>query len=158
MDCKDCKVYEDREGCEGKYWYDMSMIQFCRQQMIFLLVHIGELEEGKWPQDPLGGSYDIEPGKKPKQTKPPFENLSCIKAEVEVRLKKIDKTQGLGLKKDGLMLEAYYGWDKTESSLANQYDLSEREVRKRIRRALNYITGKKRRDRGYAEFVIHSRR
>lgn len=154
--CKQCRG--DYKNCT-KYcnWFSMAEIKFCRQQMIFLLVHIGELREGKWPQDPLGGSYDIEPGKKPKQTKSPFENLSCIKAEVEVRLKKIDKAP-FTLSADGLMLENHYGWDTTEIDLARQYKINEHEVRKRIKRALNYITGRKRKDRGYAEFVIHSRR
>jgi hypothetical protein len=55
---------------------------------------------------------------------------------------------------DGLMTEAYYGWDVTEESLAKFYGTDEYDIRRRIKRVIRYISSKMRgqyRHRWYLE-------
>ncbi len=112
-------------------WYSYAEISFTREQVLnFLLPHRAELKSGLWPARPSGGYTDGGgPGRRQHS---PFEAAALIIAEVETRLAATGEAG-----------EALLG--EVEAGIADAMLLSPP-----ARRALDYISGWKRRKISYA--------
>ena len=67
-------------------WYSPGEVVFNRDQMLFLLEHLGILESGNWPANPEGTSYVDPIVHVQARQKAPFETAAQIYAEVSIRL------------------------------------------------------------------------
>ena len=124
-------------------YYSPSQIRFNRPQVKWLLHHLPELRKGDWPVRPEGSSYidQVIVGKKRVRRKAPFIDAGDICGELEHRLERT------GL--DGLLVEAVYTWDKSIDILARVASMSVKEVELRMGKALEYITGNRRKREPY---------
>lgn len=122
-DCRKCSKLGLSKGCVGKEFYSYSDIRFCRFQMIWLIEHIGELSEDKWPGSPDSSSYvDMPITKKQFRDEAYFVKPRVILADIMIRL---DRTG-----EDGVTL-----MEEIHSGL-HEYSLLSRAARN----ALNYIS------------------
>lgn len=131
-DCKGCK---HKERCSGGEWFSYGEIFYCRKQMIFLIEHLVELGEGNWPANPDGSSY-IDPSLRSKSFRneayfcKPAGLVACI-------MGRLDKTGEDGIT---LMEDIHSG--------IREY----RDLKSVAKRALNYISGYRKRKEGYRSF------
>lgn len=119
-------------------WYAPKDIKFSREQMMWLIRHLGELLDGDWPANPWGSSYTEIPSIKGGSSEARFVRPCQFAAEVEVRLKLT------GLEGKLLMAELNGGWQEVP------YE----QLGKESRDALNYISGWRRRKQTYREFKM----
>lgn len=136
-----------RHSLDGAWWPSME-ITFRRSQVLWLIEHLPELREGRWPANPAGSGYVDLPMIKKGRTgrhRSYFEIPASIAAEVEVRLESCSM--------DGLILEALECWGKSEQSLAKHLAIPPWSIRKRANNALRYISGWKRKEQSYKEFL-----
>ena len=108
-------------------FYSPGEIHFTRQQCVWLIQNLGYLRGGYWPTIPS----DFVPGKKSGKGKAYFETPIEYAAEIEERLEYVGE--------DGLILEAIESWGKTDESLARYFRKPVWLIRKRAKRALNYV-------------------
>ena len=130
-------------------WYSAGEISFKTGQVIWILENLTIFRLGIYPARPNGSNYPDLP-LVPKQRAgrgAAFERAGEIAAEIEVRLKRAGF--------DGFLLEAVYSWDKGEDELAEVFGMKQREIRRRISRALKYISGYRRKRCGYKDFIGH---
>ena len=120
-------------------WYSPREIFFTREQMLWLLEHLPELETGNWPVNPQGSGYVDLPLKKSGRQQAYFETPCQFAAEVSWRL---DKTG-----EDGKILY----WQV--QSGVTEYELLEHEAKE----ALNYMSGWRRRQTSYSRFNTNRR-
>ena len=125
-DCTQCKSH-----CKRRDWFPYGEIRFCRVQMIFLIEHIVELGEGSWPANPDSSSYVDSPIRSRQfNADAYFTKPTEMVAEVMTRLNRTE---------DGSCL-----MEEIHSGLTERYLLSPK-----ARKALNYISGWRRRKESY---------
>ena len=130
IDCKKCKF-----ACKDRDWYSYGEIRFCRLQMIWLIEHIEELSDGNWPVDPKASSYIDEPmTSKSFVGEAYFARPSGILAEIMARLNRTGE--------DGVTL-----MEDIQSGI-DRYS----ELKSVAKRALNYISGWRRRKTSYTDW------
>jgi hypothetical protein len=100
--------------------------------MIWLIVNFPTLHEGRWPPDPTSTYVDLGLKRKLKAGGY-FERTLEIAAEVERRLE--------ACRTDGLAVEGFYSWGKTEESLARYFRTTPAHIRERITSVLGFIQG-----------------
>ena len=128
-DCIQCKSH-----CKRKDYFSYGEIRFCRVQMIFLIEHIVELGEGSWPSRPYSSSYvDLPIRSRQFNDDAYFTKPTEMVAEVMSRLNRTV---------DGSVL-----MEEIHSGLTERYLLSPE-----ARKALNYISGGRRKTLSYKEF------
>lgn len=130
-----------------KGWWTPGEIVFQSQQCIWLVSWLNVLEGGDWT--PIPQNEVLTRHKKP-QHQAYFETAAEIYAEITYRL---DRTG-----QDGEMLKDFYLWEKSDREMAIAYNLDIYEIERRVRRALRYISGWKRKTRTYQDFVSHRRK
>jgi len=129
-------------------WYPPHQITFRPEHMIFLIKHLPLLQEGRYPPDPIGTGYvDAPIVRRGTKHKSYFEAPAQLAAELEARLEQCGQ--------DGLILEAVVCWGKTTEYLMRAFNCDERKLAKRINSALAYISGWKRKQSSYKNFVQH---
>ena len=135
---------------EDHEYYKFNELTFDARQMLWLIRHLPTLKEGHWPPDPVGsGGYTDRQGKRPVKRRAPFENAALIAGEVEARL------EMCGL--DGLILKAIVLWEETPEYLAKCLKMPEWVILERKAAALRYISGWRRKQSTYREFLGHRR-
>ena len=120
-------------------WYEPREIIFSREQMMFLIEFLPLLIEGIWPPNPQGSGYTETPNVQHSRSKHAYFETPCqIAAEVEWRLKRtgIEGKLLVSEIRQGLMLE---------------------ELQPESRRALNYISGWRRRRLDYKTWLRQRR-
>mgnify|MGYP001596696046 CR=1 FL=1 len=139
--CATCRSRADKLSCSGYPWYSYQDISFCRPQMLWLIDNLAGLRLGIYPPDPEPTGYINNSG----GGRPPnvssharFETPVQLAAEVDYRL---DRTG-----KDGQLLIAQV--------------LAELDVHPDAEEALRYITGWRRKDMKYTNWVyqVHFRK
>ena len=114
------------------YWYSPVSIRYTREQVLFILENKEILKEGLWPPEPRETGYTDE-GNHPVSCHAPFETACMIIAEVEARLKSCGDA-GEALEDEALCIELV--------------DYLSRPAR----RALNYVSGFRRRRQTYSRW------
>lgn len=130
-------------------WYSAGEISFQTAQVIWILENLTIFRLGIYPARPNGsGCPDLPLTPKHRTGRgAAFERAGEITAEIELRLKRAGF--------DGFLLEAVYSWDKSEDELAEVFGMKQREIRRRVSRALKYISGYRRKRCGYKEYIGH---
>ena len=132
-DCKGCK---SAELCGNRDWYSWGMIRFCRVQMIWLIDCLvkGDLDREHWPQGE-GSSYtDVPISKRTVRDEAYFTKPTETIAEIMTRLNRTGE--------DGVTLMEDIQSGITEYS----------QLKSVSKRALNYISGNRRRKEPYKDF------
>jgi len=116
--------------------YQLYEIKFTQDQVIWLLGILPLLRNGWWPEsDDCQGAHS---------RRAYFQTPIEIAIELDARLEKT------GI--DGAMAEGRYTLLKTHVALAQQYRMDEEIVRRRIERAIKYVSGWKRKRFSYKAF------
>ncbi len=116
-------------------WYSFSSFIFHREQIVWAIEHLPELQEGKWPREVLETGYTESPINASRRSKEaPFVKPCIIAAEIEVRLQTTST--------DGKLLIA-------EIQSGKKIDDLEYESRQ----ALNYISGWRRKHVPFKRWV-----
>lgn len=92
-----------------------------RKQTIWLLEHLPELREGIWPSRP--SNYTDPGGSRHASSKAKFTTAADVCCELELRLERC--------RVDGLLTEALYTWDYSETKLARYARTTESDIRRR---------------------------
>ncbi len=121
-------------------FWQPSEIKYSSVQVIWLLENLYLLKEGRWPENPLG-SYSEVAGH---SQKAPFETPIQIIAELEVRLGMAGR--------DGELAKSFYADCIDEDRLAIIGHLQEWQVRRRIKRAVSYCCGYRRKTLSYIDW------
>ena len=138
-----------------KEWFSYAGFKFTKEQVKWAIAHIQLLREGQWPPSHKESGYTGNPiGKKQRSTQAPFINAASIAAELDLRI------QRAGV--DGLMLEFLYSLDPDDERfviehMAQCLNLERREVSQRIRNALYYVSGNKRKTDKYSRYISKSK-
>ena len=122
-----------------------------REHIIFLLKNLVELRAGGYPPDPGVSGYTEAPGGfvTIRARGASFEYSCLLAAEVDIRL----KATGM----DGYLVEEKYIDDMSEQEISDLRHIPLEEVFRRLRTAINYMSGWKRRPYSYADFKAHRR-
>ena len=120
-------------------WFPPSEIRYTREQVLFILCHREIMGEGIWPPEPKEDSgYVDEPGSHAVSCHAPFETACMVIAEVRARLASCGDA-GEALEDEALCIELV--------------DYLSRPAR----RALNYVSGFKRRRQSFVDWCRISR-
>ena len=128
-DCRDCRNWR---GCPGREWFSYSDIQWCSHQVFWLLKYAEILHQGQWPVPDERAEVGLH-GKKV-IPEAPFAKVIAIIAEVDYRL------QRTGVKGE-LLAEQAVNREKMLYLSARAKD------------ALYYISGWKRKDRSFTDWL-----
>ncbi len=121
-------------------YYKPSEIRFSREQMLWLIEWLSVLKEGTWPPNPQGSGYtEIASVQKSSSHHAGFETPCQFAAEIESRLK------STGESGEVLVHEVQHGLDV--------YELLSPPAKK----ALNYISGWRRRSRPFYKWCYDQR-
>lgn len=115
-----------------KDWYSPGEIRYTRDEMIFGIIHLGLLKEGIWPPEHKETGYTGSHGSRGHRA--PFENPSGFAGEINARFKTTGEAG-----------EALV--DEIQGGIIDYADLS-----RPAKRALNYISGWRRRKQTYSQF------
>ena len=129
-----------------KGWWLPIEIVFAPVQCIWLVSWLPTLEVGDWPVIPQNETWNRQ---KKLKGGAYFETPAQIYAEITYRL---DRTG-----QDGEMVKDFYLWQKSDREMCIAYNMDIYEIEHRVRRALRYISGWKRKTRTYEDFVSHRR-
>ena len=121
--------------------YQLHQIRFTKDQVKWLLEILPLLRNGWWPE-----SEDCQGAHSQRAY---FQTPIEVAAELDARLEKT------GI--DGAMAEGRYTLSKPYESLAKQYNLGYDQVKRRIRRAIAYMSGWRRKIRTYKQWIEHRR-
>jgi hypothetical protein len=130
-DCANC-----RRGCDysGAGWFPPRAIVYCRPQVLWYLFNCESIREGKWMPEPDGSSY-TDPALRSQSVRIPALNAEQLAAEIDARLRKC------GI--EGKLLE---------------YEVRlEMELSPTSWKALNYISGWRRKTMSYTKWKSKSR-
>ena len=132
--CRQC--FEDHwkwEDCPNKAnWHPPSAIFYCSHQMMWGILHLGMLEEGDWPPEHKDTGYIGSKGSRNTRTK--FLPAALFFAEITYRFK------ATGEAGEALV-------DEVQGGVTEYKGLS-----RPAKRALNYISGWRRRKLSYSEW------
>jgi len=112
-------------------WWAPREIFFTRPQVLWLFEHLPTIREGNWPSRPT--SYTDPNVQKSLSRHAPFETPIAIAAELLKRLENAGQ--------DGAMCKMEYVYGETVESIARHWHLETDTVDRRIRRALSYCCG-----------------
>ena len=135
-----------------KDWYSPHAVtRYTKAQVKFLIPYLPMLRSGDYPRNPKETGY-TDPAIKQKQIShiPKFETPAIIAAELDIRI------QAAGA--DGLMMEFLYAFEPDDEifiidHMAQCLNLERKEVTQRIRNALYYVSGERRKTGGYSQYV-----
>jgi hypothetical protein len=154
---KQCRYKDDKnrwhscrtpDGCDGHPYYETHEIRFCRFQMLWLLAELPTLKAGKYPVGSSTGYVDLHlESHRPLVVRAPFETPVLLAAEVTSRLDRC------GL--DGVILKAIVMWGEMPEALAKGLNMGCADVLRRRERALQYISGWRRRLVSYKDYCSH---
>lgn len=136
---RDCRKCRDWRECKEEGPFDYGEIGFCRPQMMWLIYHLGTLCEGQWPVE-----NNTKIGRTPLQQQAYFVRVAEIAGFVEWRLK-LTGVDGKLLKSEMALekkLAEGQEWPKSLVEILNT-------LSSEARRALNYISGRRRKKDGY---------
>ena len=117
-----------------KDFYSPGAIRYTREEMIWGIIHLQELGNGHWPRDPKETGYTEGSWQKNPSKHAPFERAVDFHSEITYRLKTTGEAG-----------EALV--DEVQSGITYYEGLS-----RPAKRALNYISGWRRRRQSYPEF------
>ncbi len=136
-------------------WYSPGQIRFNRRTILWLIRHLGILQEGKWP--PEASNY-VDIYVQHSSSKAAFVTPIEYAAEILTRMEECGR--------DGLILEAIECWGKSDESMSRYFKMPGWSVRKRLKNALAYVSSGvdrrwhdtvKRKGKTYAEFLKRSK-
>jgi len=135
-----------------KQWYSPHAIEarYSKPQIKWLMPYMSMLEGGVYPRNPKETGYVDAPSKsKTINIKAPFQKAVDIHAELSGRIERAGV--------DGLMLEFLYSFENTNElfvieHMAQCLNLERREVEQRIRNALYYVSGERRKKTTYSQY------
>ena len=136
-------------------WYAPGSIRFTKRQTLWLIWHLGTLQEGKWP--PEASNY-VDIYVRHSSSKAAFVTPIEYAAEILTRLEECGR--------DGLILLAMECWGMSAESLAKYFKMPEWSIMKRRKAALGYVSSGvdrrwhdtvKRKGKTYAEFLKRRR-
>ena len=136
-----------------KQWYSPHAIEarYSKPQIKWLMPYMSMLEGGVYPRNPKETGYVDAPSKsKTINIKAPFQKAVDIHAELSGRIERAGV--------DGLMLEFLYSFENTNElfvieHMAQCLNLEVKEVSRRIRSALYFVSGADRKAGSYATYV-----
>lgn len=141
---------------EKKDWYSPHSVQaFTKPMVKWLIPLLSILRAGEYPPSPKDSGYtDAGSGKPQFRPGGKFEVPASIAAELDVRITKC------GI--DGLLLEFLYTVEPDDElfflqHIAQALGTDIWDIEKRIKNALNYCSGSKRKTRSYKEYYGHKR-
>jgi len=126
-------------------WWAPGEIIFLREQVIWLLQFLSELEKGNWPSAPNGVAYKDHTN---------VSRRAYFEAPIEVYGELMDRLKACGI--DGAVLADYYA-NKSMDLMCLTYQDRRDGILYRRDRALRYVTGKPK-QRTYREFCNHRKR
>lgn len=134
-------------------WYKPSEIRFRVSQIRWLIVHLQAIRAGYWPSQTEGYVY-LGGSERKGHHRAGFETPVAIGAELQIRAERC------GI--DGLMLEYCYQNDSPdkldlEHKLARYLNTTQKKIHKRLRFALGYCSGWKRKDISYYRYCVERR-
>ena len=132
-DCSGCKK---KESCNyvDETWFPPGAICYCRPQVLFYLENCEDIRAGSWPKEPDGSTY-TDPSIRSKAVKIPALHAEQFAAEMDARIKMC------GIEGKLLELEV----------------LTERELSDTSWKALNFISGWRRRKLSYSQWKKESK-
>jgi len=136
-------------------YFPPQEIVFSQEQIIWLLSVLPMLRSGAYPPEPSQSGYtDAPTGKKQIKPRAPFVIAAETAAELDSRL-----TQA-GL--DGLLLELVYGGDNQDRLFMIQHiaialGTDIKDIDRRLEKVLKYISGWRRKERGFTQWKRHKR-
>lgn len=145
--CNECRTEKrDWNECPGAPdWYPHSAIHsYCPNQVIWLMESLLIGEQGYWPSEHVETGYSG--GKRVRYMKRGayFEIPICIYAEITWRLDQCGR--------DGALAKLHYAHGIDVYEVAQLRGMSADFVQERIRRVINYISGRGRKEILYYEF------
>jgi len=134
-------------------FYSPAEINFSRSQIPFLIKHLYLLRIGSWPSDFKQTGYSGGP-KRGQKHGSYFESPVSIAAELDFRLERVGV--------DGILLELICIIEPEdrlsfESHLAQALRTDLESIDRRIKTAMSYISGWKRKSFSYREYKQHRR-
>ena len=135
-----------------KDWYPPRAVSgYSKAQVKWLISNLSTLRDGSYPRNPKESGY-TDPAIRQKQVNstPKFELPAIIAAELDVRIQKAGV--------DGLMCEFLYAFEPADEvfvveHIAQCLNVERREVEQRIRNALYFVSGEKRKAGSYRQYV-----
>ena len=140
IECKSCKTLEDKKSCVGWKWYAPHMIKYCFNQIFWLIGTFAQRGKGEWE---IFGDFWPSEGwseENGKRYTCPFEEVVCVLAELNLRLKRTGK--------DGKWLIDVIASREDKDSLFQHENLS-----REPKLALIYISGSRRKSTKYSTWV-----
>lgn len=129
-------------------WYAPREIRFQRRQIPWLLEHLEMLREGRWPANP--DPERLACGCNRQRTgRAPFETPCQVAGELDARLAR------LGV--DRYLVEDRYCLDRSELLIAMRTGIELEDVYRRLRSAMAYVSGWRRKVYSYDDFKQHRR-
>jgi hypothetical protein len=136
-------------------WFSPHSIKYTKAQIRWLIPYLPLLGQGVYPRSHKETGYEDNPiGRKSRNTQAPFIKAQEIHAELTLRI------QRAGL--DGLLLELLYTADPDDElfiiqHIARALGEDTGQTEKRIRNALYYCSGSKRKTRSYSQYIYHEK-
>jgi len=127
-------------------WWAPGEIIFLREQVIWLLQFLSDLEKGNWLSAPNGVLYKDHTN---------VSRRAYFEAPIEVYGELMDRLKLCGI--DGAVLADYYA-NKPMDLMCLTYCDKPGGILYRKDRALRYVSGTKRKSRTYKEFCNHRKR
>ena len=129
-------------------WYSPSSIFFTKPQCRWLIGHLNLLRLGHWPPEHKETGY-YGKGKGKVGCSAPFERPAQLAAELDLRIENCGP--------DGILLEFIYSSDSEDRlwltyHIANALRLEPRTVKRRVKQALRFVAGQKRKRCSYQEW------
>lgn len=134
-----------------KDWYSPhSVWRFTKAQVKWAIPYLPLLRAGSYPRNPKETGYTSTGGKPQYKSGAKFEMAAGIAAELDLRIQRAGA--------DGLMLEFLYAFEPEDElfvieHMAQCLNLERREVYQRIRNALYFVSGEKRKAGSYSQYV-----
>lgn len=133
-------------------YYKAGEIKFSREQIVWLIPYLPILRNGSYPRGPTESGYTDAPvGKRQIKARADFINPVEIAAELDWRIEQA--------KEDGLFLEMVYSQPDDKllvmQHIASALNVDINKIERDIHRALNYVSGFRRRGRTYKQWKNH---
>jgi len=135
-------------------WYSYNSFKFTKAQVKWAISNLATLRNGVWPASHKESGYVGEARSKNVSHEAKFIKAASIAAELDLRIQKA------GL--DGLMLEFLYAFEPDDElfvieHMAQCLNLEVKEVSRRVRNALYFVSGAKRKRTTYSQYQRDNR-
>ena len=126
------------------YWFSPAVIYYCPQQVEWVITHLDMLEQGRWPPEGRDTGYFDTGGRKLRRGGAYFEIPVAVASDVTLRLDRCGK--------DGILARQVLsvGWDV--DTLAEIQGKPMYMLEAKVRRVINYCSGKRARIITFVEF------